>query len=222
MAVVELGLELGVIDGDDGEGQLVRIRHRLERAHARGGLLGDADETGQEFRPLHHEEAREVRAIVDDDVRLQVIEEPECALPLLGGGPGGVCLDGVAARGDLVSHPLVAFVGVAVHPDHGSRFAQPLDEDRRLGLDDEAARDAHAPEHAACGKVRGESRGDGHAPPGTVPRLGAGEGFSARRVGVGEVSGLGRVDGYEAPLAERGEKELPLASAAGVRRDVDV
>ena len=87
---------------------------------------------------------------------------------------------------------------------------------------DDLAMDAHAPEHAVCGKVRGESRGDGHAFSGTVPRLRAREGFSARHVGVGEVSGLGRADGNEAPLAERGEKELPLASAAGVRRDVDV
>ena len=148
MAVVEAGLECRVVHRYDGEGELALIGHGLKCAHPGGRLLGDAPDVGDELGPLHHQESREVRTIVDYQVGLEPVHEAKRPLVLLRRGPRAVGLDDVAACGELVGYALVALVSVAVDSDVCAGSRQTLHQDGSLWLDDEAEGDAHAPELA--------------------------------------------------------------------------
>ena len=200
MAVVEAGLQARVVNRHDGKRQLARLLHGRERADAGGGLLRDAHEARRQRRTLHHHEAREVRAVVDDDVGPDAVHEAERPLALLRRGPRGVRLYGVAAVADLVGDGLVALVRVAVHAHGGAGRGEALHEDGRLWLHDEAERDADAPEQAVRRDPARELRRDGHALLGARPGVRGGKVLAFGQFGIGEISLCGIVRWDEAPL----------------------
>lgn len=200
VAVVEAGLQARVVDRHDGKRQLARLLHGRERADAGGGLLRDAHEARRERRALHHHEAREVRAVVDDDVGPDAVHQAERPLALLRGRPRGVRLYGVAACADLVCDGLVALVRVAVHAHGGAGRGEALHEDGRLWLHDEAERDADAPKQAVRRDLARELGRDGHVLLGARPGVRGGKLLAFGQVGIGKISPCGIVRGDEAPL----------------------
>ena len=200
VAVVEAGLQAGVVDRHDGKRQLAFLLHGRERADAGGGFLRDAHEPRRQGRALHHHEAREVRAVVDDDVGPYAVHEAERPLALLRGRPRGVRLYGVAPGADLVGDGLVAFVRVAVHAHGGTGRGKALHEDGRLWLHDEAERDVDAAKQAFRRNPARELRRDGHAPLGARPGVRRGKVLAFGQVGVDKIRLCGIVRRDEAPL----------------------
>lgn len=74
MSVVETGFQHAVVNGDDGKGERPGILHGLECADAAGRLFRHADDMPHEFRPFHCGKTGEARTVIDDDVRLNLIQ----------------------------------------------------------------------------------------------------------------------------------------------------
>ena len=121
MRVVETGFEHAVVHRDYRERQLAGVLHGLERPDAAGGLLGDADDIRHQLGPFHRGEAGEARSIIDDDVRLELVEQVQSALMRLHRRPIRIVGHGNAFRAKLLGHALVVRLRAAIRADLRAR-----------------------------------------------------------------------------------------------------
>ena len=162
MRVVESGFQDAVIDCDDRERQRPGILHGLERADAAGGLLGYADQAVQQLRPFKRGESGEARAVVDDDLRADLIQQPQRPLMRLFGGPPCIGLDCDPLPTQLIGHTLIGGFRLAEYAHCGARGLQQPQQHGRLRFQDQADRNAYAMQVRFAGQLVQQRGGHRH------------------------------------------------------------
>ena len=172
VAVVEEALRLRLVDRDDREAERAVGGHRAQPDHPRRRLLGAAGDAAEQVAPLAVQQRRQVRAVVDGQLRpdrrrvlerqIEVAEEGLVVLALDRERRHAVL--GHQCRGDVVLRGERVRGG---QPRLRSAVAQREHEVRRLRGDVGAGADAYALERALGGEAVADSapRRASRAPP---------------------------------------------------------